>query len=43
MTPHLVPALEITAPDLDYRLLMPFILVFAVACLGFLVEALVPR
>ena len=33
----------IPAPDLDYGLLMPFILVFAGACLGILVEALVPR
>ncbi|GAA1432916.1 NADH-quinone oxidoreductase subunit NuoN [Microlunatus lacustris] len=33
----------IPAPDLDYGLLMPFILVFAGACVGILVEALVPR
>lgn len=38
-----IPLLEITAPVLDYRLLMPFLLVFAGACLGILVEALVPR
>jgi len=47
MSPHLtalgaVP-MEITAPVIDYRLLMPVVLVFAGACLGILVEALVPR
>jgi NADH-quinone oxidoreductase subunit N len=36
-------AMEITAPKLEYGLLMPFILVFAGACLGVLVEAVVPR
>ena len=36
-------ALEFTAPDLEYGLLIPFLLVFAGACLGILVEALVPR
>ncbi len=35
--------LAITAPDLEYGLLMPFLLVFAGACVGILVEALVPR
>jgi NADH-quinone oxidoreductase subunit N len=39
---ELVP-LEITAPTLEYGLLMPFLLLFAGACLGVLVEALVPR
>ncbi len=39
----LLPALEITAPHLEYGLLMPFILVFAGACLGVVVEAVVPR
>jgi NADH-quinone oxidoreductase subunit N len=36
-------AMEITAPKLEYGLLMPFILIFAGACLGVLAEALVPR
>ncbi len=35
--------LEITAPVIEYGLLMPFIVIFAGACLGVLVEALVPR
>ena len=35
--------MEITAPSIEYGLLMPFILVFAGACLGVLVEAFVPR
>ena len=34
---------EISAPDLEYGLLLPFIVVFAAACLGVLVEALAPR
>ncbi|WP_375425572.1 NADH-quinone oxidoreductase subunit NuoN [uncultured Friedmanniella sp.] len=44
-TPELVTLvpMEFTAPTLDYRILMPFLLVFAGACLGVLVEALVPR
>ncbi len=37
------PVLEINAPTIEYGLLMPFIVVFAAACLGVLVEALVPR
>lgn len=41
--PLQVLPLEITAPDLDYRILAPFLLVFAGACLGVLVEALAPR
>jgi NADH-quinone oxidoreductase subunit N len=36
-------AMEITAPKLEYGLLMPFILIFAGACLGVLAEAVVPR
>ena len=36
-------AMEITAPVIEYGLLMPVILIFAGACLGVLVEALVPR
>jgi NADH-quinone oxidoreductase subunit N len=43
MSPRLLVPLEIAAPDLDYRLLMPFLLVIGGACLGILVEALVPR
>ena len=39
----MMSVLEITAPDLDYGLLMPVILVLAGACLGILVEAFVPR
>ena len=35
--------MEITAPTLDYGLLLPFIVIFAGACLGVLVEALAPR
>jgi NADH-quinone oxidoreductase subunit N len=43
MTTSETVVLAITAPNLDYGLLMPFILVFSGACLGILVEALVPR
>lgn len=35
--------LEITAPKLEYGLLMPFIVIFVGACLGVLAEAVVPR
>jgi NADH-quinone oxidoreductase subunit N len=35
--------MEITAPNIEYGLLMPFILIFAGACLGVLVEGFVPR
>ncbi|HYP43906.1 MAG TPA: NADH-quinone oxidoreductase subunit NuoN [Propionibacteriaceae bacterium] len=35
--------LEITAPVLEYGLLMPFIVIFVGACVGVLVEAVVPR
>ncbi|SDD69855.1 NADH-quinone oxidoreductase subunit NuoN [Auraticoccus monumenti] len=35
--------MEITAPTLEYLRLLPLILVFAGACLGVLVEAVVPR
>ena len=38
-----LPALEITAPKLEYGLLLPFIVVFAAACVGVLVEAVAPR
>ena len=36
-------AMEITAPQIDYGLLLPFLIVFAGACLGVLVEAALPR
>jgi NADH-quinone oxidoreductase subunit N len=42
MTPVSI-AMEITAPKLEYGLLMPFILVFVGACVGVLAEAVVPR
>jgi NADH-quinone oxidoreductase subunit N len=35
--------LEITAPDLEYGLLLPFIVIFVGACVGVLVEAAAPR
>src|SRR6186997_2418 len=35
--------LEITAPNLEYGLLAPVLLVFAGACIGVLAEALAPR
>ena len=35
--------MEITAPQIEYALLSPFILIFAGACLGVLVEAVLPR
>ena len=35
--------LEIAAPTIEYGLLGPVLIVFAGACLGVLVEALVPR
>ena len=35
--------LEITAPIIEYGLLAPVLIIFAGACLGVLVEALVPR
>jgi NADH-quinone oxidoreductase subunit N len=34
---------DIPAPDLEYGLLLPFIVIFAAACIGVLVEALAPR
>jgi NADH-quinone oxidoreductase subunit N len=36
-------AMEIAAPQINYELLMPFLLVFGGACLGVLVEAAFPR
>ena len=35
--------LEIAAPTIEYRLLGPVLIVFVGACLGVLIEALVPR
>jgi NADH-quinone oxidoreductase subunit N len=35
--------MEITAPKLDYGLLLPFVVIIAGGCVGVLVEALVPR
>ncbi|SDS91149.1 NADH-quinone oxidoreductase subunit NuoN [Microlunatus soli] len=43
MTALQIPALQIPAPDLQYGLLLPFMVIFAAACLGVLVEALAPR
>ena len=34
---------EITAPNLEYRLLLPVLLIFAGACIGVLVEAILSR
>jgi NADH-quinone oxidoreductase subunit N len=39
----MMPVLEITAPTIEYALLLPFILIFAAACLGVGVEAFAPR
>ena len=39
----LMPALEMAAPTLEWRALAPLLLVFAAACLGILLEALLPR
>ncbi len=33
----------IAAPDIEYGMLAPFIIIFAAACLGILIEAAVPR
>src|SRR6187549_689403 len=38
-----LPAMEISAPKIEYGLLAPVLLVFAGACLGVLAEALAPR
>jgi NADH-quinone oxidoreductase subunit N len=47
MMPHAIglggPAMVITAPTIEYSLLLPFILVFAAACIGIGVEAFAPR
>lgn len=39
----LMPALEMAAPILEWRALAPLLLVFAAACLGILLEAVLPR
>lgn len=39
----LMPALEMTVPTLEWRALAPILLVFAAACLGILLEAVLPR
>jgi NADH-quinone oxidoreductase subunit N len=38
-----LPTMEISAPNIEYGLLAPVLLVFAGACLGVLAEALAPR
>jgi NADH-quinone oxidoreductase subunit N len=43
MMPQLMVGLEITAPVIEYALLLPFIVIFVGACVGVLVEALAPR
>ena len=35
--------MEITAPNIEYGLLAPVLVIFAGACLGVLAEAVVPR
>ena len=35
--------MEITAPNIEYGLLAPVLIIFAGACLGVLAEAVVPR
>jgi NADH-quinone oxidoreductase subunit N len=43
MSTQLLLAADITAPKLDYAALSPMLILFAVACLGVLVEAFAPR
>jgi NADH-quinone oxidoreductase subunit N len=43
MSGLLTAPLVITAPQIDYRLLLPFLIIFAGACLGVLVEAALSR
>lgn len=43
MSSFLMPALEMAAPTLEWRALAPVLLVFAAACLGILLEAVLPR
>ena len=42
-SPLMLLPMEITAPKIHYGLLVPILMIFAAACLGVLVEALVPR
>ena len=35
--------MEITAPNIEYGLLAPVLVIFAAACLGVLAEAVAPR
>ena len=43
MSSYLMPVLEMAAPTLEWRALAPVLLVFAAACLGILLEAVLPR
>ena len=43
MSSILLPALEMAAPTLEWRALAPVLLVFAAACLGILLDAVLPR
>ena len=35
--------LDLSAPIIHYRLLVPILIIFGAACVGVLIEALVPR
>ncbi|HHU37873.1 MAG TPA: NADH-quinone oxidoreductase subunit NuoN [Propionibacterium sp.] len=43
MSSILMPVLEMAAPTLEWRALAPVLLVFAAACVGILLEAVLPR
>lgn len=43
MSTFLMPVLEMAAPTLEWRALAPVLLVFAAACVGILLEAVLPR
>ena len=43
MSLYLLPILEMAAPTLEWRALAPVLLVFAAACLGILLEAVLPQ
>ena len=43
MSSILLPALEMAAPTLEWRALAPVLLVFLAACLGILLDAVLPR
>ncbi|MDO5533243.1 MAG: NADH-quinone oxidoreductase subunit NuoN [Propionibacteriaceae bacterium] len=43
MSTHVLPVLEMAAPTLEWRALAPVLLVFAAACIGILLEAVLPR